>query len=198
MFLRVVILSFSCRCVSSPHHCVGFLFVDLHPVPSPPPSPRSLPSNLCSLNSSHTTQLTQLISLHSSHMTPLTHLISQNSPHTNQLTQFLSHNSSHSTQVTQLTSLKSFFVKLISHNLYQSTHLTHLFSLNSLLVLLLRGWRNSLTLWSAGACLDAAGLRLLSRGEAFGAPGAAFVWPVQHLLLEHPSPPLRPPPPCST
>ena len=82
-------------------HCVGFLFLGLHSLPSPPsPSPpfflslsfaQVLSHN--THNSSHTTlllsQLTQLISHLSSLTTQLTQLISLNSSHTTQLTQEL-------------------------------------------------------------------------------------------------------------
>ena len=101
MLLLYIITRLITVWVFSSYHCVGFLFLGLHSLPSPP-SPS--PSFFLSLsfaqvlshnahNPSHTTllisQLTQLISHISSLTTQLTQLISLNSSHTTQLTQEL-------------------------------------------------------------------------------------------------------------
>ena len=65
-------------CVFSPHHFMGCLLLDLHPAPPPPPPPPRPFLRRSTLNSSHTTQFSQLFSLPSPHLTQLTSL---NSPH---------------------------------------------------------------------------------------------------------------------
>ena len=98
----------------SPHHCVGFLFLALHPLPPPsPPSPpphtthltqiishtlnsSTTPLTLISHNSSHTHLAHILIHLILTHTHTLTHLISHTS-HTHSHTPHLTHNSSHTT-----------------------------------------------------------------------------------------------------
>ena len=97
----------------SPHHCVGFLFLALHPASavsfssSPPPPP---PPLRCFLLTSFTTHLTQFLS--------------HKPTHSHHLTQ-LPPNSTHS-----LTSLTIHLTKLHSHNFSHTTHLSLIISLN--------------------------------------------------------------------
>ena len=110
--------------LNSPHRCVGFLFLWLHP-----PLLRAAPSTIHHLSTSHLTPLISHRPSHSTHHATiyLTHG-SQHSSHTARLTPLISHHSSHTAHLTPLFTHRSspttHHAPLISHHSSHSADLT--------------------------------------------------------------------------
>ena len=149
--------------VYSPHHCVGFLFLALHPLPSPspspPPPPPSPPSSVLLL-----TLISHTLISHTTHHTFISHTIHLTPTHdTHTITHI------HLTHITHLTQISH--TPFHTHSSHTCSHHTHSSHTNLSNTFCIWGYFcvASSAFWLSGKCWC-----------SFGRRWATFAWQAQH------------------